>query len=181
MPKRSNHGVMSLALAGLLGWGAAIAHAQEVRPLAPVLEPAERDIVILRFVEERRAASDVFLFPALEENRRGSKADSIGKWFGRLRRKLLADVPEVQGAKGLHSLRHSFTRATRDQKIEQGILWALGGWSDGKARNSAGEYGSGYSLATLKEAIDKIEYPGADFSALYPIAIRSRSRSSSTN
>ena len=41
MPKRSIHGGMSLALAALLGWGAAVAHAQEVRPLAPVLEPAE--------------------------------------------------------------------------------------------------------------------------------------------
>lgn len=41
MPKRFPHGAMIPVAAVLLGWGAAVAHAQEVRPLAPVLEPAE--------------------------------------------------------------------------------------------------------------------------------------------
>ncbi|MGH7551232.1 MAG: tetratricopeptide repeat protein [Gemmatimonadota bacterium] len=40
MPKRSTRAAISLVLAALLGWGT-VAHAQEVRPLAPVLEPAE--------------------------------------------------------------------------------------------------------------------------------------------
>lgn len=41
MPKPSPHLAMTFAAALLLGSGAAVAHAQEVRPLAPVLEPAE--------------------------------------------------------------------------------------------------------------------------------------------
>ncbi len=41
MPKRSTHGAMSLIAAALLGLGTTVADAQEVRPLAPVLEPAE--------------------------------------------------------------------------------------------------------------------------------------------
>ena len=122
----------------------------------------------LELVERRKAAEDSFLFPSLEANRRGSKADGIGKWFGRLRNKLVKDLPDVQGAKGLHSLRHSFARACRDKGIARGIVWALGGWSDGRGRNSEGDYGSGYGLSTLREAIDKIEYPGVDFTPLYP-------------
>ncbi len=80
----------------------------------------------------------------------------------------MKDLPDVQGAKGLHSLRHSFARACRDKGVEQGVIWALGGWSEGKRRNSEADYGSGYGLPTLKGAIDKIEFPGVDFSPLYP-------------
>lgn len=41
MPKRSLGRALTLVAAVLLGWGVAAADAQEVRPLAPVLEPAE--------------------------------------------------------------------------------------------------------------------------------------------
>ena len=133
--------------------------------------PLHKEIIamgFLEFVESRKARCESCLFPSLEANRRGSKADTIGKWFGRLRNKLLKDIPDIQGAKGLHSLRHSFARTCRDKGIEQGLIWALGGWTEGTRRNSEADYGSGYGLPTLKAAIDKIEFPGVDMSPLYP-------------
>ena len=133
--------------------------------------PLHKQIIamgFLEFVESRKARCESCLFPSLKVNRRGSKADAVGKWFGRLRDELLKDIPDVQGAKGLHSLRHSFARACRNAGIEQGMIWALGGWTEGKRRNSEADYGSGYGLPTLKAAIDKIEFPDVDFSPLYP-------------
>ena len=120
----------------------------------------------LEFVEATRASGNRFLFPSLEANRRGSKADAIGKWFGRERKKLFPNLPNVRGAKALRSLRHSFTKAAELAGIDEKTLWKLGGWSTGKAPNSSRSYGTARELPELKAAIDKIEFPGVDFSPL---------------
>lgn len=122
----------------------------------------------LEFVDAQRKRGVEFLYPGLKENRLGSKADAVGKWFARLRKKIVDDLPDVRGAKGLHSFRHSFRRACREAEIPREIVWAIGGWTGGSQRNSAEDYGSGYSVKQLKRAIDKVEFPGTDFSPLYP-------------
>ncbi len=126
----------------------------------------------LEFVKQRKAMGDKFLFPSLKENRLGSKADAIGKWFARLRKEVVADLPDVHGAKGLHSLRHSFARACRDARIPLQETWAIGGWTQGQQRNSESEYGSGFSLKRLKESIDLVKYPELDLSPLYPKGVK---------
>ena len=112
----------------------------------------------------------VGLFPGLKENRLGSKADAVGKWFARLRTQIVADLPEVRGAKSLHSFRHSFTRACRDAGIPQAEIWAIGGWTGGRRQNSEADYGSGFGMKRLKQSIDQVEFPKVDFSPLYTSA-----------
>jgi hypothetical protein len=124
-------------------------------------------IGFLRFVETQRTAGQEWLFPALTPNRLGSRSDTIGKWFGRLRKELITDLPKLSGAKSLHSFRHTFERILRDNGVEDRMQFALGGWVDKKPRNSSADYGDGYGIKALKEAIDRVKFPGVDFSPLY--------------
>lgn len=125
-------------------------------------------IGFLKFVERQKAAGADWLFPALTPNRLGSRADTIGKWFGRLRKELIIDLPDKTGAKSLHSFRHTFERILRDNGVEDSLQFALGGWVDKKPRNSSVDYGDGYGIKVLKNAIDRVKHPGVDFSPLYP-------------
>lgn len=132
--------------------------------------PLHREIIkigFMGFVAAQRKAGEEWLFPALTPNRLGSRADPIGKWFGRLRKEVLTDLPKQTGAKSLHSFRHSFERILRDKGVEDSMQFALGGWVDKKPRNSSVDYGDGYGIKALKEAMDRVEYPGVDFSPLY--------------
>ena len=55
----------------------------------------------------------------------------------------------------------------REARIDRDIALALGGWSTASGAASVSDaYGSGYQTATLKEAIDRISYPGLDLSHL---------------
>lgn len=119
------------------------------------------------FVLEQQASGEPLLFPMLNKNKRDSKAGGVSSWFARIKKSLFADIPSIRGAKGLHSLRHAFVRACRDAEVEQPLRWALGGWSSG-GKNSEADYGDGYSMTTLKAAIDKVQYPNVDLSNLYP-------------
>ena len=121
----------------------------------------------IAYVEEMRERGETWLSPALSENSHGSRADAIGKWFGRLRKRLLPDLPDQIGAKGLHSFRHSFERELRDQGVPDSTQYFLCGWSDKKPQNASVLYGDGYGIRALKKAVDRVEYPGVDLSALY--------------
>lgn len=121
----------------------------------------------LDFVKVQRETKEDLLFPELKADRKGSKADALGKWFSRLRLQVLTNRPPRKREKTLHSFRHSFAHAARNAGEGEGMLDELGGLSRERHRNSAADYGSGFSLKRLKEAIDKVEYPGVDFSAIY--------------
>jgi len=47
------------------------------------------------------------------------------------------------------------------------MQYALGGWVDKKPRNASIVYGDGFGIKVLKEAMDRVVFPGVDFSPLY--------------
>ena len=62
-----------------------------------------------------------------------------------------------------HSFRHNFRDALRDARIERELAYALGGWaSDSPEDNSltAENYGGGYKMATLYDAVASVRYHG---------------------
>lgn len=127
--------------------------------------PLHQEIVkigFLRYVDEMRARGERELFPSLKANKRGSKVTAVGQWFGRLRLKIL----NTTEGKDMHSLRHSFAHACREIDMDARRIRALGGWMQ-EGRSSEKDYGSEYSLESLKKAIDQVEFVGADFSQLY--------------
>jgi len=125
------------------------------------------EIGFLRFVDSLRNSNQKFLFPELSRIEPRRKADAIGKWFARLKETVLG-YPPGQRTKTLHSFRHLWRDQARNAEIEDGIQFALGGWSDSQNRNSAADYGTGYGIDILKSAVDKISYPDVDLSRLEP-------------
>lgn len=105
------------------------------------------------FVEEQRKQGYQRLFPELKNGSRNKPADLFSKWFTRY----LRDAKVKTDKTCFHSFRHNFRDALREAGVERGIARALGGWSD-KDSGVEDNYGSGYSVQRLFEAITQIEY-----------------------
>jgi integrase len=126
------------------------------------------DLGFLEFVARRREQEpDGNLFPGLSRNRNGSMADGVCKWWARHVEKTLGPAPAdgPTGARGIHSLRHSWVAAARSAGLDDSTRKRLGGWSQ---TDAADGYGWDGALPMLKTAIDKIEFPKVDLSALRP-------------
>lgn len=126
-----------------------------------------RKMGFLKFLRAQKERGEIVLFPELKATKTGSKNDALGKWFSRLSEKQLKDLPGSTTSKGLHSLRHTFTRAMRDGGVSKELRDILGGWSNPIRKNSESIYGDGFSLQTLAEAIEKVKFPDVDFSRIY--------------
>ena len=122
------------------------------------------DMGFLEFVAKRREQDPTgYLFPGLSRNDNGSMADGICKWWGRLVKATLGVSTSggASGARGIHSLRHSWATAARSAGLSDSTRKRLGGWSQPDASE---HYGSRLDeLPTLKAEIDKIKFPGVKF------------------
>jgi len=121
------------------------------------------ELGFLSFVARRREQEpDGPLFTGLARNNNGSMADGVCKWWQRLVTGILGAAPAnaAIGARGIHSLRHSWVAAARAAGLDDSTRKRLGGWSQADASEG---YGWSGALPMLKKAIDKIEYPGVDF------------------
>lgn len=122
----------------------------------------------LGFVASRRQQEpDGHLFPGLNRNRNGSMADGVCKWWQRFVSGILGPAPDggPSGARGMHSLRHSWVAAARAAGLGDSVRKRLGGWSQAEAAES---YGWANALPMLKQEIDKINFPEVDFSEIFP-------------
>ena len=126
------------------------------------------ELGFLEFVSERRERDPKgHLFTGLKRNKNGSMADGVCKWWARQMTNILGASPDdgPTGARGIHSLRHSWVAAARVANVEESTWKRLGGWS---LPDASDNYGGHDVLPFLKTAIDKIEFPKVDFSALFP-------------
>lgn len=126
------------------------------------------DLGFLEFVARRREQEPGgHLFPGLNRNKNGSMADGVCKWWQRHVTRILGPAPAdgPTGARGIHSLRHSWVAAARSAGLDDSTRKRLGGWSQADAADG---YGWNGALPMLKAAIDKIEFPKVDFSSLRP-------------
>lgn len=115
--------------------------------------PIHRRVLELGFLEyrDRIAQSHKDLFPQVHAKAR-ARTTSYSKWFNRYLRNAcgIEDTRKV-----FHSFRHTFKDACREAGIQQDVHDALTGHTDGSVSKT---YGSGHSLNTLNEAIQKINY-----------------------
>lgn len=126
------------------------------------------ELGFLEFVSTRRERDpNGYLFAGLKRNKNGSMADGVCKWWARQMTGILGASPDdgPTGARGIHSLRHSWVAAARVAVIAESTWKRLGGWS---LPDASDNYGLSDALPMLKTAIDKIEFPKLDFSALLP-------------
>ena len=121
------------------------------------IHPAVVGLGFLKYVDERRAAGDEYLFPEFPHDTSeavGPEASTrqFTKWWG-----LWSDAngfpdPSVN----FHSWRHTFKRATRG-KIDEELHDLITGH---KGRGGAGRgYGHGAELQVLADAIAKVNFP----------------------
>lgn len=98
------------------------------------------------------------LFPDLEFS---TSKQRYGDSFGRRYARALEQMKIREKGKNFHSFRHTMVDALRAAQVAEGMMMALVGHKD--TRQTA-NYGKGYPIKILREAIDKVAYPFIDWS-----------------
>ncbi|PNQ03630.1 site-specific integrase [Sphingobium sp. SA916] len=118
----------------------------------------------LSFLTHRRdiGRPEDLLFPDGKASSRGQSGAKLGERFS-----LLLKEREIVGTKlGMHSFRHNFEDALR--------LIGYFGRPEGQAlagrkiAGSEGNYGSGFTVSTLRGVLEKVRYPELDLTHLQP-------------
>ncbi len=122
------------------------------------------DLGFMDFVCQRKRAGESKLFGEVGMGATGYRSTTFSAWFRRFVARAGAGSPKTC----FHSFRHGFRDALREARIDRDIALALGGWTTASGATSVSDaYGSGYRVATLKEAIDRVLYSGLDLSHLH--------------
>jgi integrase len=118
--------------------------------------PLHRELVrlgFLTYVEARRKAGDMLLFPELRADRYGKRTGNWSKWFGRYLRN---EVGIKDARKVFHSFKHTFKSACRRAGVEEELHDALTGHVSGAVGRAYGDY----PLGPLKAAVDRVGLKG---------------------
>ena len=115
----------------------------------------------LNYVEAMRKAGNDRLFPAVTSSGMRQLTASFSQWWGRYARK---EVGIADTKKTFHSFRHAFKDACRNSGVPIDIAQRLMGHTG--ERGVAAQYGHGYSLAVLADALRKVRYDGLNLSHL---------------
>jgi integrase len=106
------------------------------------------------FLEVRRASGEKRLFPDYE---RAKDDESWSKQFSKYFKRFRESIGVTRRGVKFHSLRHNAEDALRNADVRKEVRDAIQGHGEtGVSR----EYGSGYYVKTLNEAVQKIEYHG---------------------
>jgi integrase len=123
--------------------------------------PIHRTLLDLGFVDQVKSGqASGRIFPEIKKGADGYHSHHFSKWWGRYAKQIGFKSPRT----AFHSLRHNFMDALRAAELPEYVNKALVGHAD---KSVHGQYGSGATLSSLKNAVDKVTYP-IDLSALYP-------------
>jgi integrase len=129
------------------------------RGLLPI-HPELIRIGFLGYVEQRRRAKAVGLFPDVSTSKNGKVGAKTGEWFARLVRE-----HGLVGTKlTMHSFRHSFEDRLREDEVPERTALAL---SRRTERGSRGVYGDGLSVASRARWMATLAYPELDLTHLH--------------
>jgi integrase len=126
--------------------------------LIPV-HPTLIDCGLLHFAEAKRKAGEKKLFDDIETGSTGSRPVAFSKWFTQFLRACGAQRSRTS----FHSFRHNFRDELRAARIDHDIALLLGGWTTGSSRTAVHEnYGSGYRVDALNEAVRRLSFEQVD-------------------
>jgi hypothetical protein len=144
---------------------------QQSERVVPV-HPQLVSLGFLKYVAARRKEGErAWLFPTVAPDQKGSLR-AWSKWWGRHLRK---HVGIKDRNKVYHSFRHGFQDALRQATPDEELRDALAGRSSGgRGKSVSRTYGAKemlrrWGVASLKSAIDKIDYRGLDVSRIRPL------------
>lgn len=107
----------------------------------------------LDYVQTQTREQKKRLFSDIEKATDHTYSGNVSKWFGRYLNAIGAKTSKTT----FHSFRHSFTDALRVAQVQDSLIDAITGH---KTPGVTARYGTGHTVATLKEAIDRVTYPG---------------------
>jgi integrase len=126
--------------------------------LIPV-HPTLIDCGLLHFAQAKQKAGETKLFCDIETGSTGSRPVVFSKWFTQFLRACGAK----QCRTSFHSFRHTFRDELRAARVDHDIAMLLGGWTTSSARTAVSEnYGSGYRVDALNEAMLKLSFEQVD-------------------
>lgn len=115
------------------------------------------------YAKAQQRAGHTKIFHEVDPGPGGIRAVSFSKWFTHFQRSAGASRERTS----FHSFRHNYRDALRIARIDHDIAMALGGWTSGSSKTGVSEnYGSGYPVAALKRAVDRLAFPELDLSHL---------------
>jgi integrase len=130
------------------------------------LIPIHRNLIdcgLLHYVEDQRRSNRVKLFEEIDPGTKGVRAVAFSKWFTHFLRGCGAYQPRTC----FHSFRHNFRDELRAARVDHDLAMALGGWTIGAGKRGASEnYGNGYRITALDEAISGLTFRDIDLSHL---------------
>jgi len=118
------------------------------------------DLGFEEFIEFRRQSGVRRLFPEYE------KAEDDGSWskqFSKHFKRFRESIGITRHGVKFHSLRHNVEDALRNADVRKEVRDAIQGHGESGVSR---EYGTGYYVKTLNEAVQKIRYDGLDLSRL---------------
>lgn len=120
------------------------------------LVPVHPKLIELGFIEyvQGLGKQKGRIFPELPEDIYGNPAAKWGEWFGGYLRKV---CKVTDSRMTFHSFRHTFKDYARSARIEEGVQRELMGHEGGDV---ADQYGSGYALHVLVDAMATYRVPG---------------------
>ena len=132
--------------------------------LIPV-HPTLIDCGLLHFAEAKRKKGEKKLFNDIVTGTTGSRPVAFSKWFTQFLRGCGAQRDRTS----FHSFRHNFRDELRAARIDHDIALLLGGWTTGSSRSDVHQnYGSGYRVDALNEAVRRLSFDRADVRHLIP-------------
>lgn len=142
-----------------------------VKNLASVRKvPIHSQLIELGFVDfalSMKNTQQQQLFPSLFETKiiKGKCTHNYSKWFGRY----LDSIGIMEKEKTFHSFRHTFKRTLRNACVDKSLIDALQGHTEGDISSLYGrdEFGIGFSLVLLQEAIERVKFNYLSLSHLW--------------
>jgi len=119
------------------------------------------ELGFIQFVNNRKARQLERLFPALPYSEAEGYSRTPSKWFTNFKASI--GIPKDR-KKAFHSFRHTFTNTLKQLGIEEAVTAALIGHKHEGI--TYGRYGKGYDINILNDAIQQLEYPQVDMTAI---------------
>ena len=118
------------------------------------------DLGFEEFLKFRRASGERRLFPEYD---RAKDDSSWSKQFSKHFKRFRESIGVTRRGVKFHSIRHNVEDALRNTDVRQEVRDAIQGHGENGVSR---EYGAGYYVKTLNEAVQKISYEGLDLSRL---------------
>lgn len=117
------------------------------------LIPIHRKLIELGFIDYVRRTSTKRLFEDVPQGNDGTYSSIFSKRFSNYTSK----IGLREDKQSFHSFRHNMSDTLKNLDVPESVIKAIMGHTD--SSETFGRYGSEYKVNTLKEHLDKIEYP----------------------